>query len=385
MGAAAFISSGEFMSNKRLPRTVAGCIALAALAAPALVACGSSSSSSTAAAGASVGSTGAASSAAAAGSTLSAAVDPAYNGPDAPYFKTLPDPAVKSGYKFTVGFLTLNGGQPTLLEMQTAAQAEVQKLGGEFIAKDAAVNPVTQASQFEQLIAQKVNIIICDPVVANALGPSIAAAAKAGIPVVIIGEPPNESQPPITGTVTAVDQGFDYEAYATMKALAAKHPGISFATMGFAAPVDELIYMLQRMRYWGEHFGLKYQGEVDAQTDTPAGYTPAISGILAKYPGVRLVLTYNDESALAAATAVRASGKQVLVATPNAGQAIAQTALRAGKLDLVYDAPWAAIGTQAAIAAYDELTKQSLPLPKYINPPSYIVTPANAGQAVWVP
>jgi ABC-type sugar transport system substrate-binding protein len=170
-----------------------------------------------------------------------------------------------------------------------------------------------------------------------------------------------------------------------MKALAAQHPGISFATMGFAAPVDELIYMEQRMHYWGTHFGLKYLGEVDAQTDTPAGYTPAISSILAKYSGVQLVLTYNDESALAAATAVAASGKQVLVATPNAGQAIAKTALQAGKLDLVYDAPWAAIGTQAAIAAYDELTRQNLPLPKYINPPSYIVSPANASQAVWVP
>jgi ABC-type sugar transport system substrate-binding protein len=222
-------------------------------------------------------------------------------------------------------------------------------------------------------------------VVAEALRPSIAAAAKAGIPVVIIGEPPDESQPLITGAVTAADQGFDYETYLTMKALAAQHPGISFATMGFAAPVDELIYMDQRMRYWGEHFGLKYLGEEDAQTDTPAGYTPAISSILSKYPSVGVILTYNDESALAAATAVAASGKKVLVATPNAGQSISESALQAGKLDLVYDVPWAQIGTQAAIAAYDELTKQHLPLPKYINPPYSVVTPANASQAVWIP
>ncbi len=315
---------------------------------------------------------------------LSIAVPASYNGTDRGNFTVLSEPEVKVGASFKVGFLNTNAGQPILLAMQKAAQAEVEKLGGSFIALDAASNPQTQASQLQQLIAQHVNVIIGDPVVSAALGPGIAQAGKAGIPFVAIGDPPDEANAPMPGAVTSVSQGFDYSVYRTMKALAGEHPGASFATMGFALPVDQLVFMLNRMRYWGEQFGLKFLGQVDTTSDNPTGFGPAASAILTKYPSVQIIVTFNDESAIATATTVATSGKRVFVATPNSAESATGQALAAHRLVLVYRTPWEQQGVQSVIAAYDTVTHQNLPLPKFINVPGYIVTPQTAAEAQWV-
>ncbi len=325
----------------------------------------------------------------AAGSTptagaLSVAVPASYNGTDRGSFTLLPEPKVKAGTSFKVGFLNTNAAQPILLAMQKAAQNETEKLGGSFIALDAASNPQTQASQLQQLIAQHVDVIIGDPVVAAALGPGIAQARKAGIPFVAIGDPPDEVTAPMPGAVTAISQGFDYSVYRTMKALAGEHPGASFATMGFALPVDQLVFMANRMKYWGEQFGLKFLGQVDTTSDNPTGFGPAASAILTKYPAVQIIVTFNDESAIAAATVVATSGRKVFVATPNAAEPATGQALAAHRLAIVYRVPWEQQGVQSVIAAYDTVTRHDLPLPKFINVPGYIVTPQTATAAQWL-
>jgi ABC-type sugar transport system substrate-binding protein len=353
-------------------------LSVAILAASALAACSSSSAGASHDSGAGTGSPTAGS------STLSTATDPAYDGTDKGSFKPLAEPTVKPGRAFKVGFLNTNGGQPFLLAMQKAAEAEVKKLGGSFIALDAASDPQKQASQLSQLLSQGVNVVIGDPVVATALAPGIAQAKQAGIPFVAIGSPADETKSPVPGAVTSISQGFDYSAYATMKALAAEHPGASFAAMGFAPPVDQLIFLMTRLKYWGEQFGLKFLGELDASSDNPTGFGPAATTILTKYPSTQLVVTYNDGSAVAMATAAAISGKKVAVSCPNASLSITRDSLAAGRLDLVHRTPWEQEGVQSAIAAYDTVTKQALPLPTFINVNGYNVTPKNVSNATWI-
>ncbi|MGI5460969.1 sugar ABC transporter substrate-binding protein [Streptomyces sp. CA-249302] len=315
---------------------------------------------------------------------LSTTVDPAYTGPDSKNFTTLKEPSKKDGVAFKVGFLTLNGGQPVLTAMQKAAETEVEKLGGQFIAKDASVDPQKQVSQMNELITAKVDVIIGHPVVSGALAPSVAKAKAAGIPFIAIGTPFDQTKAGVPGAVTAVVQGFDYIVYRTMKSLSERHPGAAFSTMGLALPVDQLTYMNARMEFWGKKFGLKFQGKVDAQNDTPSGFSPAASTILTKYPKTEIIVTYNDQSAVAAASVVAAAGKKIFVATPNSGQSISQAALKAKRLDLVYRTPWENMGTQSAIAAYDVVSKQNLPLPAIVNVPSYLVTADTADKARWI-
>jgi ribose transport system substrate-binding protein len=366
------------MTIARRPRGHVVGLALTAAMATVLAGCGSGSG------GADAGSAGDPVATGSTVSALSTAIDPAYDGTDQGNFKTLAEPTVKAGTPFKVGFLNTNGGQPFLLAMQKAAEAEVKKLGGSFIALDAASDPQKQASQLSLLISQHVNVIIGDPVVAKALVPGIAQAKKAGIPFVAIGSPADETQAPTPGAVTSIAQGFDYSAYATMQALAAEHPNATFATMGFALPVDQLIFMLSRIKYWGEHFGLKFLGEVDASGDTATGFGPAATTILTKYPSVQVVVTYNDPSAVAVATTAATSGKKVAVACPNAALSITRDALKAGRLDLVHRTPWEQEGVQSAIAAYDTVTQQAQPLPTFINVNGYNVTPKNVSNATWI-
>ena len=307
-------------------------------------------------------------------STLSTKVPAEYNGTDKGHFDVLSEPKEVPGTSFKVGFLNTNAGQPILLAMQNAAKAEVARLGGSFIALDASSDPQKQASQMNQVIAQQVDVIIVDPTVATALGPGITRAEAAGIPVIAIGTPPDQSKPQNLGFETSISQGFDYSVYRTMKALADEHPGATFATMGLSIPVDQLIFMLDRIQYWGEEFGLKFEGKVDTPNDNPLGFGPATTTILGKYPDVDFIVTFNDESAVAAATTVATSGKDAKIVTPNAAQPIARDAMKAGRLEVVYRVPWEQQGVQSVWAAYDTLTKQNLPLPEFITVPGYTVT-----------
>lgn len=317
-------------------------------------------------------------------SNLSTAVASAYDGTDAGHFDLLSRPKEVAGTSFKVGYLNTNGGNPILVAMEEAAKKEVKELGGTFIGLDAASDPQKQASQLNQLIAQKVDIIIAHPTVAAALAPGIKAAKTAGIPVVAIGVPPDQSQPPAPNVETSISQGFDYSVYRTMKALADEKPGASFATIGLAIPVDQLNFMLDRMEFWGKKFGLKFEGKVDAPTSTPSGFAPAATAVLTRHKDVDFVVTYNDEAAVAVSTTIANAGSKAKVATPNAAEGIAGDALKAGRLAVVYRVQWEKQGQQAAWAAYDVLTKQNLPLPTFINVPSYIVDSKNVGEASWL-
>jgi ABC-type sugar transport system substrate-binding protein len=341
---------------------------------------GSSSSSSSPTEASTAEATGGANTTASSETSGSGAVkpDPEYNGPDKKYFGKLSAPKKKSGFTFTAGYLQIFGGQPVLKTMQESVESEVSALGGKTIVKDAELNPQKQVSEFEELISQKVNVILAYPVVVSALGPSLAKAKAAGIPVIATNTPPNVEEGANPAFVTNIGESFDYGCYSTVKEMAKLHPGGTFAVMGTALPVSSLIYMTERMKYWGEKLGLKFVGESDAQEDTPAGYGPAISAILAQNPEVEMIFTYNDESALAAATTAGSQGKtDIAIADPNDGQTIAEEGIKKGQLAVVYRTPWEELGEQMAIAGYDVLTKQNLPLPKMVNLVSTVVTKEN--------
>lgn len=312
-------------------------------------------------------------------------VDAAYDGPDQPYFVEVDRPTKVDGQDFEVGFLQISGAQPVLVAMQDAAQEEVEELGGTMIVKDAGLDIQKQQSQMDELITQGVDVIIGYPVVASALDAAVTKAKKAGIPFIALNTPADVTQPALTDAVTNVNQALDYAVWSTMKALADEHPDGSFAVMGFAAPVDTLTYMSEREIYWGKRLGLTFLGRVDAQADSPAGYGPAADAILTKYADADVVVTYNDQSALAARSAATAAGKtDIVFADPNSGQSIAEQALKAGKLDLVFRAPWEAIGRTAADIAYTVLTDDTASYDTVINVPGTLVSKDNVDDVPWI-
>ena len=219
------------------------------------------------------------------------------------------------------------------------------------------------------------------PVNPVALLPGFAAAEKAGIPIVMEDTPPIAGSPLIKGSYTDILQGRDAGEYSVAQAAAKAQPGGSFANLGLAVPVPLLQYGVKRDTFWAQKFGMKYLGEVDTPTDTPGGAATAMTSILAKYPNVQVVFAYNDQAADAAAAVARSSGKTNIKVIGDNGDPVAIKEIQAGRVYGTFNSDFTSIGRLQAIAAYDLVTKQHLPLPKQVSVGGLLITKSNSGKA----
>jgi ABC-type sugar transport system substrate-binding protein len=360
---------GSLLAARKL---AAGGIAVAGVFA--LTACGSSSKDSTSTSSAA---------ATTAATTAAAAPDAptAYDGPAKDLPTTFPAPT-KQDKPLKIGYLQIYKALPTLAVQQAGAEARAKELGVELIVKDAQLNPQTQVSQFKQLLTQGVDAIVAYPVVPESLGPLLAQAKKAGVPVISTNARPDVTKPLPAGFAADLEAPLDHEAY-SMAAHAAKvQPGAKFGVIGNAAPIAALKYMAEREKYWGERFGLKFVGQVDAKQDTAAGYGPAVNELLAKDSGIQQIWVYNDLVALTAATVVRSSGKaDVKIITNSGAQTPVLQAIKDGKIEMAYQLPWAEQGSQLIDGAYDLATGQHLPLPETTSLRGTVITKDNVDSA----
>jgi ribose transport system substrate-binding protein len=339
----------------------------------ALSACGSSSSSSSS-------SSGSASSGSSSASASSAPGVP-YTGPEKSLPHTLAAPTPKPGFHYKAGYMSPYAAIPSLAAAINGARAETERLGGTFILKDGQLNPNTQASQINELISQGVNVMMVYPVNPVALLPGFAAAEKAGIPIVMEDTPPIAGSPLIKGSSTDILQGRDAGEYSVAQAAAKAVPGGSFANLALAVPVPLLQYGVKRDTFWAQKFGMKHLGDVATPTDTPAGAATAMTSILAKYPSVQVVFAYNDQAADAAAAVARSSGKTNIKVIGDNGDPVTIKEIQAGRVYGTFNSDFTSIGRLQAIAAYDLVTKQHLPLPKQVSVGGLLVTKSNSGNA----
>lgn len=289
-----------------------------------------------------------------------------YTGPDAPYIVSgLPEPTKKPNFEFTVGMLEPYSALAVLRTITESCEAKVKQLGGKFISYDSGLDIQKQVSDMDLLLSQKVDIIIAYPTAEGNLTQGIKKAKEMGIPVVQINVPSDSTKAGDPNVVTTVGMAFDYYDYVTVKYIAKNYPGANTALISFGPPTENLPLIENRTIYYAKEMGLNFLGKVAAVDPSPNAAAVATQGIIGKYPNVKIILGYNDYATMAAANALRASGKKdILVATPNGGQNITANGIKEGTAICAYRNPWEAVGTTAAIAAYDVLTKQNLPLPK---------------------
>ena len=286
-----------------------------------------------------------------------------YTGPDAPHmFTQLSEPKIKKGYKFKAGFLQVWGGARTLMLIQKECERKIREYGGEFIAYDCEADNQKQVSQFNQLIAQKVDIIIAYPTLTGGLTQSYKLAKKAGIKVMNVNVPASSTHPLDPNVEAMVGMSFDLYGFETVKKLAEDHPvkkNVGF--IGSSIPTDNLPIIVESAKRYAKELGFNVLGQVDAGWDAEAA-GKAASALLGKYPDIEVILTFNEYSALGAAAAMRAAGKKgVLAGSPNGGDGAGYKAIKDGTLAVQYLDPWVEVGEAAGIAAYKILTGQKLP------------------------
>ncbi|MDW5593425.1 sugar ABC transporter substrate-binding protein [Conexibacter stalactiti] len=345
---------------------------VAAIAAAALLAgCGSSDdgADSTAASTTSAGTT----------TTAAASSDVPYDGPEARLANAYAEPRVEEGLTFRLGWLEPAASNQFVHTVVESGVAEAERLGADVTVLDAGLNVDRQVTQCNQLVAQRVDAMVVYAVDPAALTPCLRAATAAGIPIVGQDTPPVAGEPLMPGYLSAVLQGVDRGRYLQMQDVAAQTPSVEFATLGTALPVPLLRYSVDQAREWGERFGLRFAGNVDAQDANPETAATATNTILSRHPDVRAIIAFNDPAAQTAATTVRAAGRTDVRVYGFSGESAAVEMVEAGQLagTVLLNAP--EVGIQMARGAYNALTRQNLPLPEQIVPEPTLVTGDNAG------
>jgi ABC-type sugar transport system substrate-binding protein len=263
-------------------------------------------------------------------------------------------PKPKPG-KLRLGYLNPEGGNEFLGVLGNALKLETQKLGGSYVELDANGDVNKQVSQFDQLIAQKVDGIAVFALDPKSLAPDVARAKKAGIHLVTIDLNFKSTKASgLGGYESQVLQRRDEAAYKTGQYMS-KHvdPGSQLGTIDLIVKVPSIVFSIERDGYWAKKFGLKVAGNASNPTDDIAGGGKAMSTLLGQHPDIKGVMAYNDPSAIGAASTARSQGSRDLVFGGENGGSDALAAIKGGRetFTLKLDAP--SMGKDWAWALYD--------------------------------
>ncbi|MCD6728334.1 MAG: sugar ABC transporter substrate-binding protein [Solirubrobacteraceae bacterium] len=352
-------------------------VAMAMLAtAMALAGCGGSADSSKTEASTTAGSTTEA-------SATTELVKP-YDGFEKEYPDSFPTPSKAEGKQFTIGCQNPVGtGNETTTTFCKGVEAQAKALGMGYIGLVDGLDIDKQVTNFNQLLAQNVDAIVLYPLAPDALRASLNKAKSQNVPVVGF-DVTFTKDADAPGYLAQVWQGRDHQAYESVAYMAKLAPNGKVGLIGIGAPVPALKYLIERQRFWAEQLGLEVVGEQDNTSDDVAGGSKAMTGLLGRFGDIDGVIGYNDESAVGAYTAARGQGREDVKIIAINGSDLGLTALRAGRISAVVQVDAANQGAQAAVAAYNQLTKQSLPLPNVVLRSPQLITKDNLGSvASW--
>ncbi|HBP62920.1 MAG TPA: D-ribose ABC transporter substrate-binding protein [Desulfosporosinus sp.] len=276
-------------------------------------------------------------------------------------------------YKIGFSLSTLNN--PYFVTVKQGADAEAKTLGYNLTVADAQNESSKQASDIENFISQKVDLIIVNPVDGQAVVPAILEANKANIPVITWNRKAN-------GGTVAAHISFDEIKTGTMqgeemaKVLNGKgNIAELLGTSGTDVAADRSKGFEDTIK---KSPGIVIVSKLTAKFDRATGMK-VMEDILQAHPDINGVFAANDEMALGAISAIEAAGKsaQIKVFGVDATDE-GLAALKAGKLVADVSLPPYFFGKQAL-----EVSKQVLDktlTEKTIIVPSTLVTKENVDQ-----
>ncbi len=223
----------------------------------------------------------------------------------APVEKTEPTAAPAESSAKVIGFAVSTLANPFFVSMKDAGEAKAKELGVELVTLDAQDNNEKQASQIEDLISRKVNVLIINPVDSDAVVNSVKEANEAGIPVITVTRPSNG------GDVVQhldIDNAFagKLDAEELAKVLGGKgNVAILEGIAGTPSAQD---------RQKGFTDFLKDYPDIKVVASLTANYSreegaKVMEDILQANPELDAVYAHNDEMALGAVRAITAAGR----------------------------------------------------------------------------
>ncbi|WP_067922877.1 D-ribose ABC transporter substrate-binding protein [Alicyclobacillus shizuokensis] len=210
-----------------------------------------------------------------------------------------------SGSGKTIGFAVSTLNNPFFVAMQKGAKEEAQKEGVKLIVDNGNNDSSTQLNQVEDLIQQKVDAIILNPVDSQGLAQAVKMANNANIPVITLDRT-------VTGAKVTT-----YIASDNVKAGKMAADELIKALGGKGSVVElqgQIGTSSEREREQGFDQEIKKASGIQVVARQAANFDRnealnVMQNLLQAYPTVKGVFAQNDEMALGALKAIEQSGK----------------------------------------------------------------------------
>lgn len=207
--------------------------------------------------------------------------------------------------KIGVSLSTLNN--PFFVSIREGVEEVAKNENVETVITDAQNDSSTQNNQVEDLITQGVDLIVINPVDSTAISTSVQKANEANIPVICVDRKADEGELVSFIASNNVEGGKLAGEYILEK-------------VGENAEVIQLegIPGASSTRERGEGFTEATDGKINLLASQTANFDRAegmtvMENLLQAHPDVKAVFCQNDEMALGASEAVKASGKDVTI------------------------------------------------------------------------
>lgn len=211
----------------------------------------------------------------------------------------------EGGYKIGVSLSTLNN--PFFVSIREGIEEKAKEEGAEVVISDAQNDSSVQSNQIEDLITQKVDIIIINPVDSTAIASSVQKANEANIPVICVDRGSEDGEVVSLVASNNVEGGKMAGEFILEK-------------VGENAEVIQLegIPGASSTRERGQGFEEATKDKISLVASQPANFDRAegltvMENLLQAHPDVKAVFCQNDEMALGAIEAIKASGKDIVV------------------------------------------------------------------------
>lgn len=297
-----------------------------------------------------------------------------YTGPERGLPAAMPK-VTKKNVDVRIGFQVVADNESNVAAVKLM-KAEAKSLGIDLMILYNHVRADKQVTDFDQMVAQKVDGIIFYPLDPRAVRPSIRKAKQAGIPLFAQDAilPGQKAPADITSTIIS---GRDHQAYLQVKEMARIRPGGKIVVIGLGLPVAALEYYVRRVRFWANKAGLEVLGRVDNPTDNEAGAEQAMRGALGRFPDIDGIIAYNDPSALGAYAAARAAGKRNVAAIGNNGGSDGRAGVERGRLAATVQVDWPGQVVELMKGAYIRATNPRAKLPTVLLGRTVLVNKGN--------
>lgn len=209
---------------------------------------------------------------------------------------------------YTVGFVISTQTNPFFVSLKEGAESKAEELGIELIVLDSQDDSAKAASNMEDLITREVDLILVNPTDSDAIANSVLAANEAGIPVIAVDRAVN---------------GAEILSYIASDNIAGGEMAGEFLVekLGETGKVVELegIAGTNSAIERGEGFNnIIGETEIEVVAKQTADFDrvkglEVMENILQSQPEIDAVFAHNDEMALGAIEAIKASGRDDII------------------------------------------------------------------------